>query len=161
MSRTRMTAIAACAAVLPATAAGAAVEPPRPAFYEAPAYVAGAAGDVLRSELMTFAVDPAGLSNLVMTSTRVLYVSTDRTGAKIAVSGTVLVPKTPWIGVGKRPIIGYAAGTQGLADRCAPSRMQSEGLEYESLFIKASSTGGMPSPSPTIRGSAPPECTPT
>lgn len=93
MSRTRMTAaltaIAACAAVLPATAAGAAVEPPRPAFYEAPAYVAGAAGDVLRSELMTFAVDPAGLSNLVMTSTRVLYVSTDRTGVKIAVSGTV------------------------------------------------------------------------
>lgn len=117
----------------PATAA---VEPPRPAFYEAPTSVSGVAGDVIRSEPMTFTIDPAGLSNLVMTSSRVLYVSTDRTGAKIAVSGTVLVPKTPWIGIGKRPVIGYAAGTQGLADRCAPSRMQSEGLEYESLFIK-------------------------
>jgi hypothetical protein len=87
-----------------------------------------------------------------MTSARVLYVSTDRTGAKIAVSGTVLVPKTPWIGIGKRPVIGYAAGTQGLADRCAPSRMQSEGLEYESLFIKGLIERGMPWPSPDYQG---------
>ena len=114
----------------------AATEPPRPAFYAAPASISGAAGDVIRSEPLTFSVDPAGLSALVMTSTRIMYVSTDRTGAKYAVTGSVLVPKTPWVGAGRRPIIGYAVGTQGLADRCAPSRQQSEGLEYESLMIK-------------------------
>lgn len=128
-------AAAALGAVLAAPVT-AAVEPPRPAFYEAPATIAGAPGDIIRSEPMTFAIDPANLNSLVMTPTRVLYASTDRDGAKIAVSGTVLVPKTPWIGFGRRPVIGYAVGTQGLADRCAPSRQQSEGFEYGSIFIK-------------------------
>jgi alpha-beta hydrolase superfamily lysophospholipase len=135
----RRSVVAALALALTAGIAApvsAATEPPRPAFYEVPATVSGAAGDVLRTQPLTFSVDPAGLSTLVMTSTRVMYVSTDRTGATYAVTGSILVPKTPWIGVGRRPIIGYAVGTQGLADRCAPSRQQSEGLEYESLLIK-------------------------
>jgi alpha-beta hydrolase superfamily lysophospholipase len=136
----RRSVVTATAAVLGAFAlagpATGATEPPRPTFYEAPAAISGNAGDVIRSENLTFSVDPAGLSSLVMTSKRILYTSTDRSGAKVAVSGSVLVPKAPWIGLGHRPIIGYAVGTQGLADRCAPSRQQSEGFEYESIFIK-------------------------
>ena len=123
------------AVLVPALGASAAVEPPRPAFYEAPATLPAGNGTIIRSEPLTFTLDPGKLSSLALSSTRVLYTSTDRAGARIAVSGSVLIPKARWIGFGARPVIGYAVGTQGLADRCAPSRMQSEGFEYESLFI--------------------------
>ena len=33
-------------------------------------------------------------------------------------------------------MIGYAPGTQGMADRCAPSRQFSEGIEYEGLVME-------------------------
>jgi len=111
-------------------------EPPRPAFYEAPAQLPAANGDVVRWEPQPFLLDPAKASSLVRDSRRVMYRSTDRSGTPIAVTGTVFVPKTAWLGVGKRPVIGYAAGTQGMADRCAPSRQFAEGLEYESLGIE-------------------------
>jgi pimeloyl-ACP methyl ester carboxylesterase len=118
--------------------AGAVVpEPPRPAFYEAPAVLPGANGAVIRSEKVAFLLDPLDATSLVRNAQRVLYRTTNRTGEAIAVSGTVLVPTTPWIGPGTRPVIGYAPGTQGMADRCAPSRLFSEGIEYEGLGIEA------------------------
>ncbi len=145
----RMVATAAAAVLvplvsLPATTAHAAEAPPSealvaeeelPAFYRAPATLPPANGDLIRSEPMRFTLDPAGGARIALTTTRVLYRSTDRTGDPHAVSGTVLVPKTPWIGPGRRPVIGYAAGTQGIGDTCAPSRQLSEGFEYESLFM--------------------------
>ena len=50
-----------------------------------------------------------------------LYRSTSPTGAPIAVSGTVAVPKgnAPR---GGWPVITWAHGTTGIADACAPSR---------------------------------------
>ena len=118
--------------------AGAVVpEPPRPAFYEAPAVLPGTNGAVIRSEKVSFLLDPLDATSLVRSSQRVLYRTTNRTGEAIAASGTVLVPTTPWIGVGTRPVIGYAPGTQGMADRCAPSRQFSEGIEYEGVGIEA------------------------
>ncbi|HRC40506.1 lipase family protein [Nostocoides sp.] len=132
-----MTALTAAAlAAAPAAGAYAADEPSRPIFYDAPAVLPAGNGAIIRTEPLSYAVDPAGLSSLAVTSTRVLYTSTDRAGERIAVSGSVIVPKAPWIGFGKRPVIGYAVGTQGMADRCAPSRMLSEGFEYEGVFIK-------------------------
>ncbi|UFN43960.1 lipase family protein [Nocardioides okcheonensis] len=120
------------------TSAGAVVpEPPRPAFYEAPATLPATNGAVIRSEKMTFLLDPLDATSLVRNANRVLYRTTNRAGRPIAASGTVLVPTTPWIGVGSRPVIGYAPGTQGLADRCAPSRLFSEGIEYEGIGIEA------------------------
>ena len=62
--------------------------------------------------------------------------ATNRRGRSLAVSGTVLVPSAAWVGPGARPVIGYAPGTQGMADRCAPSRQFSEGLEYEAIGIE-------------------------
>lgn len=141
MTRTLFSAFAtlvASAVVVVAAPAQAVVdEPPRPAFYEAPATLPGANGAVIRSEKMTFLLDPLDATSLVRNATRVLYRSTNRTGEAIAVSGTVLVPTARWVGVGSRPVIGYAAGTQGLADRCAPSRQFSEGIEYEGLVMEA------------------------
>ena len=111
-------------------------EPPRPAFYEAPATLPGANGAVIRSEHVTFLLDPLDATSLVRNADRILYRTTNRTGTAIAVSGTVLVPSAPWVGVGSRPVIGYAPGTQGMADRCAPSRLFSEGIEYEGIGIE-------------------------
>lgn len=137
---TRLAALVAVVltAVAPATspAAAAVDEPPRPPFYEAPATLPAANGDVVRSERMSFLLDPLDATSLVRNAQRVLYRTTNRTGKAIAASGTVLVPSSPWVGVGSRPVIGYAPGTQGMADRCAPSRLFSEGIEYEGIGIE-------------------------
>ncbi len=111
-------------------------EPPRPVFYEAPASLPAANGDLVRSEKMKFLLDPADASSLVKKSWRIMYRTTNRSGAAIAVTGTVMVPNSRWVGTGSRPVIGYAPGTQGMADRCAPSRQFSEGLEYEAIGIE-------------------------
>lgn len=130
--------IVAPAIVLVAAPAQAVVdEPPRPAFYDAPVTLPPANGDVIRSEKLAFLLDPLDASSLVKNSWRIMYRTTNRTGTPIAVTGTVLVPATSWIGVGSRPVIGYAPGTQGMADRCAPSRQFTEGIEYEAIGIEA------------------------
>lgn len=135
--------IAASAIVFVAAPAQAVVdEPPRPAFYEAPATLPAANGTVIRSETMSFLLDPANASSLVTNAKRVLYKTTNRSGRAIAVSGVVLVPKTAWVGIGSRPVIGFAAGTQGMGDRCAPSRQYSEGFEYEGFAIQGLLTRG-------------------
>jgi pimeloyl-ACP methyl ester carboxylesterase len=129
--------IVASAVVCVAAPAQAVVdEPPRPAFYEAPATLPSANGAVIRSEKMAFLLDPLDATSLVQNSWRIMYRTTNRAGTPIAVTGTVLVPSTAWIGLGTRPVIGYAPGTQGMADRCAPSRQFSEGIEYEALGIQ-------------------------
>ncbi|HVQ90050.1 MAG TPA: lipase family protein [Mycobacteriales bacterium] len=51
---------------------------------------------------------------------QVLYRSTTAAGTATAVSGTVLVPTAPFAGT--RPVVAYAAGTQGWGDQCAPSK---------------------------------------
>jgi pimeloyl-ACP methyl ester carboxylesterase len=51
---------------------------------------------------------------------QILYLSTTVTGARTAVSGTVLVPGAAFPGT--RPVVAYAAGTQGWGDQCAPSK---------------------------------------
>lgn len=133
---TVLTATLVTGALAPTTAHAAVTEPPRPAFYETPASLPSANGALIRSEAMTFLLDPLDVTSLVRNAKRVLYKSTNRAGRPIAVSGTVLVPNAPWIGVGSRPVIGYAPGTQGMADRCAPSRQFSEGIEYEGVGIE-------------------------
>jgi pimeloyl-ACP methyl ester carboxylesterase len=64
-----------------------------------------------------------------------MYRSTDTHGRPIAITGTVLTPTTAWSGSGPRPIVGYAVGTQGLGDDCAPSKQLAAGFEYEGPFI--------------------------
>ncbi|MBL0748712.1 lipase family protein [Nocardioides baculatus] len=131
-----LTATLAVGGLSTSTATAVVPEPPRPAFYEAPAVLPSTNGAVIRSEKVAFLLDPLDATSLVRNAQRVLYRSTNRAGEPIAVSGTVLVPTSPWIGVGSRPVIGYAPGTQGMADRCAPSRLFSEGIEYEGLGIE-------------------------
>ncbi|WP_280382891.1 lipase family protein [Nocardia wallacei] len=64
----------------------------------------------------------------------VRYSTTTAHGAPTEVTGTILVPSTPYPD-GPRPLIGYAVGTQGLANISAASWQFRRGLEYESLFL--------------------------
>ncbi len=60
-------------------------------------------------------------------STRlVLYTSTSRNGKRIAVSGSVSFPKGK-APKGGWPLVTYAHGTTGIADKCAPSRNKAGG----------------------------------
>jgi alpha-beta hydrolase superfamily lysophospholipase len=65
-----------------------------------------------------------------------MYRSMNTHGTPIAVTGMVLMPDKRWPGRGPRPLVAYAAGTQGLADTCAPSSQLAAGTEYEGMFIK-------------------------
>lgn len=108
----------------------------RPPFYEPPATLPAENGDVIRSEPSVFYLDPLKVLKADAIVNRVMYRSTDGNGEPIAVTGTVITPNKPWIGKGERPVIGYAPGTQGIADHCAPSRKLANGSEYEGLFAK-------------------------
>ncbi|MBA4083484.1 lipase family protein [Janibacter terrae] len=110
-------------------------EPPRPAFYEPPARIPSTPGTIIRSEPAPFLLDPFGLSSSVVTATRVMYSSTDGSGTPIAVTGTVFVPRTTYVGASRRPLISYAPGTQGMGDRCAPSRQMESFVEYEGIGV--------------------------
>ncbi|HMY26085.1 MAG TPA: lipase family protein [Solirubrobacterales bacterium] len=57
----------------------------------------------------------------------VLYTSRSTTGKQIAVSGSVSIPKGK-APKGGWPIISYAHGTTGIADKCAPSRNTKGGV---------------------------------
>jgi hypothetical protein len=119
-----------------------ACDPPLPsddAFYEPPSPLpAGTPGDIITSRPSRFTLDPIGKAPVPnVTSTQVLYRSVDALGQPMAVTGTVLVPTTPWIGGGSRPLVSYAVGTRGVGDDCAPSYTLSQGADYEGLFIKA------------------------
>ena len=67
---------------------------------------------------------------------RIRYATTTATGEPTVVGGIVLVPPEPDAN-GPRPLIGYAIGTQGLADRAAPSWQLARGIEYEASVIAA------------------------
>lgn len=113
-------------------------EPERPAFYEPPENIPKEPGTIIRSEKAPLLLDPFDLSSSAVTATRVMYSSTDGDGNPIAVTGTVFEPKTPYWGSGDRPLISYAAGTQGMGDRCAPSRQRESFFEYEGIGIARS-----------------------
>lgn len=119
-----------------------ACDPPFPsddAFYEPPSPLpAGNPGDIISSRPSRFTLDPIGKVPVAdVSSTQVVYRSTDALGQPMAVTGTVLVPTRPWTGLGRRPLVSWAVGTRGVGDDCAPSYTLSQGADYEGLFIKA------------------------
>lgn len=99
-------------------------------FYTPPSPLpAGKDGDVIRSKAVTVH------GGLQAKAQRIMYLSRDTHGEPMAVTGTVLTPHQPWLGLGKRPVVGYAVGTQGMGDQCAPSKQLEVGIEYEGLYI--------------------------
>jgi len=105
-------------------------------FYQPPSPLpAGRPGDVIKSESSVFYLDPLKTVRADATVNRVMYRSTNRAGQAVAVTGTILTPKTAWTGAGQRPIVAAPVGTQGLGDQCAPSRQLAAGTEYEGSTI--------------------------
>jgi dienelactone hydrolase len=101
------------------------------AFYSPPDPLPhGAPGAVIRT--MSIAA-PAGAR-----AWKVLYHSRALDGRDLAVSGVVVAPdaRAP---AGGRPIVTWAHGTTGLADQCAPSRIDTVGttLPFEQQFLDA------------------------
>lgn len=88
-------------------------------------------GELIRSRESRVYLDPARLTPAPVRAWQVLYGSTSARGEPNAVSGTVLVPPTPWTGDGPRPIVSYTIGTHGLGDQCAPSYQLASGTEQE------------------------------
>ncbi|MCX5141655.1 alpha/beta fold hydrolase [Streptomyces sp. NBC_00338] len=129
-----VTATAVAALALTASSGQAATAGGQSRVESRPAVLAADNGDVLSSESGVFYLDPLKAIKVKATVHRIMYRTTDRTGKVIAVTGTVLNPATsPY---GERPIVAFAPGTQGLADKCAPSHQMADGTEYEALPIK-------------------------
>lgn len=100
-------------------------DPGEDPFYTPPAVLpAGGHGTLIRSRSYL----PLGLSAW---GWQIMYKSTDVDGNAIAVTGNVLVPWSFWVSSKPRPIIGWASGTQGMADHCAPSHQLAVGTDYE------------------------------
>lgn len=125
--------LAATAALAPLAPSPAAVD--GGSFYDTPAILPPAAGDVVRSEPADFHLDPLRLVQPSADVTRIMYRTTDHRGVPVAATGTVLVSHTAWSGAGPRPLVSFQVGTQGVADKCAPSRQMQVGTEYEGPFL--------------------------
>ena len=138
MALRKVTRRAGLIALAAATAAGLVAAPAAFAgsFYDPPATLPARDGDVVRAEPADFYLDPLKALKVDATVNRVMYKTTDRDGTPIAITGTVITPRSAWKGLGERPIVGYAVGTQGLGDHCAPSQQMAAGSEYEGLFVE-------------------------
>jgi predicted esterase len=107
--------------------------PAGPAFYTPPAGPpSGAHGDLVSYRPTTVNLGAGAPSVNAWT---VMYQSTDAKGAANYVTGTVLVPAAP--AGGTRPVVSYAFGTHGLAQRCAPSQQLGAGTDYENPNLVA------------------------
>jgi hypothetical protein len=122
-------------AVVPAASAatGAVVEgailsaPSGDAFYTPPSPLpAGSPGDIIWDRATTSPVSGAN-------AWLILYLSTNADGTPTAVSGTLLVPTAAYSGT--RPVVAYAAGTQGWGHQCAPSVEMAGGVFDEQFEI--------------------------
>ncbi|MDF5751874.1 lipase family protein [Spongiactinospora sp. TRM90649] len=97
-----------------------------------PASAAGA-GDVISAQSVSLYYDPTKLVKVPAKVWKILYRSTSARGTAVQVSGTVLVPNGSYSGT--RPIVGYAMGTHGLGDQCAPSALMQQGKDQEIALI--------------------------
>lgn len=105
-------------------------------FYDPPSPLpAGKPGDIIRAEPSIYHVDPLHLLPTPARVWRIMYLSTSGTGQRVAVTGTLLVPRTPWFGAGRRPLLTYALGTHGLGPQCTPSYQFRQGTEYEAGVV--------------------------
>ncbi|MGA5132206.1 lipase family protein [Streptomyces olivoreticuli] len=118
---TALAAVAALAFSLGLSGTGAAAEGP-----------AAAPGDVLSSAPTSFHPLPGQPTNT--RAWHITYRSTTAKGAPNVVSGTVIVPRDGR--TGPRPLVSYAVGTVGLADKCAPSAGFPYGTTAEANLIQ-------------------------
>lgn len=107
-------------------------------FYDPPPSLPAAAGDLVRTAPMKLAASVSfggAISPLPGTATQIMYRTTDADGNAAAATGVYIEPTKRWWGGGDRPLVSFAAGTQGQGDACAPSKTLQSGLVVESDAI--------------------------
>lgn len=104
-------------------------------FYATPAQLPANNGDLVRQEPAKFYLDPVKLIQPNAKATRIMYRTTSSHGQAVGTTGTVLASNAAWPKKGPRPLVVFSPGTQGMADRCAPSRQMALGMEYEGLSL--------------------------
>jgi pimeloyl-ACP methyl ester carboxylesterase len=130
------------AVLLTGSASLAASAPEGDAFYAPPSPLPGGEpGDVIWYRESVFTLDATTKATATDVSAyQVLYRSTSALGNANAVSGTVLVPRAPYDG--PRPVVGYAVGTVGMGDACAPSKGFVAGSSGETAIIQSALARG-------------------
>ncbi|MFJ3089412.1 lipase family protein [Streptomyces sp. NPDC086838] len=143
---------AACVAAYAAPASADGTEPvvsrgtTIPAFYNPPAQLPAANGELIRTEPLPLGLRLPGLDGRPMpgTATRLMYRTTDSNGQPAAVTGAYIEPSASWKGGGARPLVALASGTMGQGDQCAPSLAlqhplaltpESVSIGYETLSV--------------------------
>lgn len=105
-------------------------------FYDPPSPLPDAApGTLIKAEPMPVQILPL-VSIPALRSWRIMYLSTDANDAPIAVTGTLIVPRTPWLS-GRRPLVSYAVGGHGMGEQCTPSIQFNQGTQFETSVIGA------------------------
>lgn len=111
-------------------------------FYTSPAV--SSLNSLSNGELVSYrpATVKLGYNAPAASAWNIIYKTTDSRDRVSAVSGTVIVPTTPWTGTGPRPVLMYAIGTHGLASKCAPSKQLALGKDYEAVNMAAALKAG-------------------
>lgn len=95
-------------------------------FYRVPSGIAGLAnGTILGSRPITAYADGIPVAAHAW---QIRYKTLGAHGAPTAAIATVLVPNTPWIGRGRRPLVSYDLAEDGVGLRCTPSYALRAGL---------------------------------
>ncbi len=131
-------------------------------FYAIPATLPAQNGTIVKQEASSFYLEPLKLTPAQAQVQRIMYKSTDSQGQPIAATGTVLMPKTPWLklrdplrpwlGVSERPLVAFNPGTKGNGDQCAPSKRLATGEDYEGAIVKGLLTAGYAVTIPDYQG---------
>lgn len=93
-------------------------------FYNTADLVPDVPGTVLRTASVPYAPAPSGPDGHQFAVPdrvqKMMYSTTDMSGAPVAVSGYTVEPTVPWTGPGDRPTVVVGRGTVGQGDQCAP-----------------------------------------
>ncbi|GAA1855805.1 lipase family protein [Brevibacterium marinum] len=102
-------------------------------FYETPNQLPEEDGAVLKQAPSTFYLDPIKLIKHDAKTTAFMYRTTDEQGNARAATATLLTPKGA--SAPAKDAVVISPGTQGIADKCAPSRQMAMGTEYEGISV--------------------------
>ena len=111
-------------------------------FYETPATLPEENGAVVRQAESDFYLDPVRLIRHNAKTTTFMYRTTDERGTARAATATLLSPANSE-GPAQDAVV-IAPGTQGTADKCAPSRQLSMGTEYEGIGVTSALAADRP-----------------
>lgn len=102
-------------------------------FYQTPASLPGENGGVVKQAESKFYLDPIKLIEHNAKSTAFMYRTTDEKGNARAATATLLTPEGAEDDAKDAVVI--SPGTQGIADKCAPSQQMAMGTEYEGISV--------------------------